>query len=56
VRLETNLYGVGTGEPVWSGQSETFNPDSLEDIIDSATQAVAKRLGDESLITPGPVW
>jgi hypothetical protein len=50
VRLETNLYDVGTGELVWSGQSETFNPDSLEDIIDSATQAVAKRLGDESLI------
>jgi hypothetical protein len=50
VRLETNLYDVGSGELVWSGQSETFNPDSLEDIIDSATQAVAKRLGDESLI------
>jgi hypothetical protein len=50
VRLETHLYDVGTGELAWSGQSETFDPDSLEDIIDSATQAVAKRLGEESLI------
>jgi hypothetical protein len=50
VRLETNFYDVGTGELVWSGQSETFNPSSLEDIIDSVTKAVAKRLRKESLI------
>ncbi len=50
VRLETNLYDVGTGELVWSGQSETFNPSSLTDIIDSVTKAVAKRLRKESLI------
>ena len=50
VRLETNLYDVGSGELVWSGQSETFNPSSLSDIIDSVTKAVAKRLRKESLI------
>ena len=50
VRLETNLYDVGTGELVWSGQSETFDPSSLTDIIDSATRAVAKRLVEERLI------
>jgi len=50
VRLETNLYDVGTGELVWSGQSETFNPSSLTDSIDSVTKAVAKRLRKESLI------
>ena len=50
VRLETNLHDVGTGELAWSGQSETFDPSSLTDIIDSVTQAVAKRLGEERLI------
>ena len=50
VRLETNLYDVGTGDLVWSGQSETFNPSSLKDSIDSVTKAVAKRLRKESLI------
>ena len=50
VRLETNLYDVGTGELVWSGQSETFDPSSVTDIIDSVTKAVAKRLREESLI------
>ena len=50
VRLETNLYDVGTGDLVWSGQSETLNPSSTTDIIDSVTKAVAKRLREESLI------
>jgi hypothetical protein len=50
VRLETNLYDVRTGKLVWSGQSETFNPSSLAEIIDSATKAVAKRLRKESLV------
>jgi hypothetical protein len=50
VRLETNLYDVESGELVWSGQSETFNPSSLTDIIDSVTKAVAKRLRKDSLI------
>lgn len=50
VRLETNLYDIGTGELVWSGQSETFNPSSLTDSIDSVTKAVAKRLRKENLV------
>jgi hypothetical protein len=50
VRLETNLYDVGTGDLVWTGQSETFNPSSLEEIIGSATKAVAKRLRKEKLV------
>ena len=50
VRLETNLYDVGSGDLVWSGQSETFNPSSLADSIDSVTKAVAKRMRKESLV------
>ena len=50
LRLETNLYDVESGELVWSGQSETFDPNSVEDVIDSVTQAVARRLRDEGLI------
>jgi hypothetical protein len=50
VRLETNLYDVGTGDLVWSGQSETFDPSSLTDSIDSVTKVVAKHLRKESLV------
>ena len=49
-RLETNLYAVRNGGLVWSGQSDTLNPSSLKDVIDSATHAVAKKLRDEGLI------
>jgi hypothetical protein len=50
LRLETNLYDVKSGDPVWSGQSETFDPSSAEKVIDSVTRVVAKRLRDEGLI------
>lgn len=49
-RLETNLYSVATGDLVWSGQSDTLNPESLTDVIDSMTAAVAKKLKEEKLI------
>ena len=49
-RLETNLYSVATGDLVWSGQSATINPESLSDVIDSMTAAVAKKLKAEKLI------
>lgn len=48
--IETNLYSVATGDLVWSGQSETLNPESLADVIDSMTAAVAKKLRSEKLI------
>jgi hypothetical protein len=32
-RLETNLYSVASGDLVWSGQSDTVNPESLGDVI-----------------------
>jgi len=49
-RLETNLYSVATSDLVWSGQSETLNPESIADVIDSMTAAVAKKLKAEKLI------
>lgn len=49
-RLETNLYAVAGGGLVWSGQSNTLNPESLTDVIDSMTKAVAKELKAQKLI------
>jgi len=50
VRLGTNLYSVATGGLVWSGQTDTTNPDSVMQLIDSMTAAVAKQLAREKLI------
>jgi hypothetical protein len=49
-RIETNLYSVATGDLIWSGQSDTLNPQNLADVIDSMTAAVAKKLKTEKLI------
>ena len=49
-RLETNLYSVASGDLIWSGQSDTLNPESLTDVINSMTAAVAKKLKQEKLI------
>ncbi len=50
LKLETNLYSVATNELVWTGQSETIDPKSLEDARASVTRAVAKKLKGERLI------
>ena len=49
-RIETNLYSVATGDLVWSGQSDTLNPESLTEVIDSMTATVANKLKTEKLI------
>ncbi|MFW2387164.1 MAG: hypothetical protein ACN4G0_02430 [Polyangiales bacterium] len=50
VRLETNLYSVATDGLVWTGQSETIDPESVEDARGSMTAAVAQKLKEERLI------
>ncbi|MEM8609041.1 MAG: hypothetical protein AAGF92_18195 [Myxococcota bacterium] len=49
-RLETNLYAVSDSGLVWSGQSDTVNPSSVADVIDSMTTAVANTLRQQRLI------
>jgi hypothetical protein len=50
LRLETNLYSLATNGLVWTGQSETIDPESIPDARASMTAAVAKRLKEEKLI------
>ena len=50
VRLDTQLYDVGTQDPVWSARSETFDPGSVGDAIDSVTAALSKRLTRDDLL------
>jgi len=49
-RLETNLYAASDGGLVWSGQSNTVDPESIGEGIDSMTEAVATKLKEERLI------
>ena len=43
VSVETMIYDVESGEPIWAGRSETTNPDELSKAISD----LADELGDE---------
>lgn len=49
-RLETNLYDVKTEKLIWSGKSETLNPDSTMQAIDDVIKVVIKDLQKNKLI------
>lgn len=48
--IEARLYRVDGGERVWWGLSETVNPDTVEQIIDSVSAAMARQLQEDDLV------
>jgi hypothetical protein len=50
VRLETNVYDVKTEKPIWSGQSETWQPGSEKQIIDEVISLVIKDMRKNGLL------
>jgi hypothetical protein len=49
-RLATNLYDVKTEKLIWSGKSETLNPDSTMQMIDDVIQVVIQDLQKNNLL------
>jgi hypothetical protein len=51
VRVETNLYATGTpeGDLVWTGLSDTFNPNSAKKAINNVVKVVVKDLEKEGI-------
>ncbi len=52
VRLETNLYDVGTEKLLWSGQSASGDVQSINDLIDEVIVLVIGDLQKNSLLPP----
>jgi len=52
VSLETNLYDAANGKLIWSGQSDTFNPDSTQDVIGPTTDIIVDELVYQKLLSP----
>ena len=52
VVVETLLYRLPEGKPVWSAVSESFNPASSSEVVEDLIQLIGKRLRDEGLM-PG---
>jgi hypothetical protein len=53
VRLETHLYDAATADLVWAAHSDTFDPSSTEDIIDSVTRKLSRRLAEDGMLSGG---
>jgi len=52
VRLVTNLYDVETEKLIWSGQSETKDPRSIDQTIDDVINVVIKDMQKKGLLSP----
>lgn len=52
VIVETLLYRLPEGKPVWTAVSESFNPASSSEVVEDLIQLIGKRLRDEGLL-PG---
>jgi hypothetical protein len=52
VRLETHLYDASSAELVWAAHSDTFNPKSIDDGVQSVAKKLSKRLAADGF-TPG---
>ena len=48
--IQTNIYEASARKMFWSARSETVNPASLTDAIDSLSEAVLKRLEQDGFI------
>ena len=49
--IETNLFDASTGKLVWSTQSESYNPGSLNGFISGYKKSMIKQLEQDNLIT-----
>jgi hypothetical protein len=50
VRIETRLWSSGDGDLVWGLVSETFDPESTDDVIESVTDRITDQLAEDGLI------
>ena len=50
VTLETSLFDLNTGDMIWSGQSNTFAPESVDDIIHNITVLTIRELKKKGII------
>mgnify|MGYP001547261258 FL=1 len=49
ITLETSLFDLETGKMVWSGQSNTFAPDSVDEVIKSITELTIKEMKNKKI-------
>jgi hypothetical protein len=51
VVIETILYKLPEAKPIWTGTTESMNPNSREELVDKVGRLVGKELRNEKLIS-----
>lgn len=49
-RMETNIFNLAEDKIIWTGHSETADPTSLDDLVDSVARAVGDELVKQGLV------
>lgn len=52
--VEANLYDANTEELVWSVQTRSYDPGSLQNLADDLSKTLVSELDDEELLRNGP--
>jgi hypothetical protein len=52
VSVETLVYSLKQNKLVWGGQSQTTNPNNIDNFVREVANAVAEELRKEGLIGP----
>jgi len=50
VNVETLVYSIKDGKLVWTGQTETFNPSNIDDMVDGIASAVSSEMAKQGLV------
>jgi hypothetical protein len=50
VRMVSNVFDVDQNKLIWSGTSETFDPDSAKELVDDVSKKVAEKLEKDHII------
>lgn len=53
VIVESLVYHLPEGKPIWSGVSETTNPDSTLQLVQEIVRVVREKLQQDGLLNPG---
>jgi hypothetical protein len=51
--IQTNLFDAKTEKLVWSAQSKTYDPSSLDDFLQGYEKAIAEQMVKDGLVAPG---
>ena len=51
MRIQTNVYAVASESLIWSGSSQTFNPEATREVAGDVAKVVVERLQKAGILS-----